>query len=360
MAPEAPDQMASVLVGWYPLCRYRVVPGARTLLGMRLASSPNVMIPAALTPPAVPALARAAPAAPALGLRGPVLASLIIVYLVWGSTYLALRYMVEDMPPLLASGARFLLAGGILYGVLRARGVAAPTRRQWLVAIPVGVLMLVVGNGLVAVAERDVPSGAAAASVASIPLFVALMNTALGRRPTPRQWAGLIIGFCGVLVMSVSDARTSPANAALLVLAPCGWALGTVLAARVALPSGLMSAAVQMLTGGAGALLLGLARGESFSAAPSSRALLAFVYLVVFGSLVTFSAYNYLLQHAPGPVATSYGYVNPVIAVILGTTLGGERLRATTLIAGALVVIGVVAIMRGAARAPVVVKPPAR
>jgi drug/metabolite transporter (DMT)-like permease len=317
---------------------------------MSLASSPELVVPPVVSPRARLAGAVAATASapvsvrPAFGLRGPVLASLIIVYLVWGSTYLALRYLVEALPPLLASGARFLLAGGILYGVLRARGVPAPTRRQWLVAIPVGVLMLVVGNGLVAVAEREVPSGAAAASVASIPLFVALMNSALGLRPSRRQWAGLVIGFAGVLVMSVSDARTSAGNAALLVLAPCGWALGTVLAARVALPGGLMSAAVQMVTGGAGALLLGLACGESVSqaiAAPlPARAVLAFAYLVVFGSLVAFC------------------YVNPVIAVILGTTLGGERLGATTLIAGALVVVGVVAIMRGAPRAPTL-QPPA-
>jgi drug/metabolite transporter (DMT)-like permease len=329
---------------------------------MRLASSPELVVPPVVSPRVRLAgeetLRASAPASarPAFGLPGPVLASLIIVYLVWGSTYLALRYLVESLPPLLASGARFLLAGGILYGVLRARGVPAPTRRQWLVAVPIGVLMLVVGNGLVAVAEREVPSGAAAASVASIPLFVALMNSAFGVRPSRRQWAGLVIGFAGVLVMSVSDARTSPGNALLLVLAPCGWALATVLAARVALPGGLMSAAVQMITGGAGALLLGLAWGESVSPLiadpPPARALLAFAYLVVFGSLVAFSAFNYLLQHAPGPVATSYGYVNPVIAVILGTTLGGERLRATTLIAGALVVIGVVAILRGAGRAP--------
>ncbi|HEY0710078.1 MAG TPA: drug/metabolite exporter YedA [Polyangia bacterium] len=319
---------------------------------MRLASSPELLVPRVVAPRL--GLDETAARAP-FGLRGPVLTSLILVYLIWGSTYLALRYVVEVLPPLLASGARFLLAGGVLFAVLRVRGVPAPTSRQWLVAVPVGVLMLVVGNGLVAVAQREVPSGAAAASVASIPLFVALMNRVLGVRPSRRQWAGLVVGFAGVLVMSVSDARTSAGNATLLVLAPCGWAMGTVLAARVALPGGLMSAAVQMITGGSGALLLGLVTGESatplFAQPPPLRAALAFAYLVVFGSLVAFSAYNYLLQHAPGPVATSYGYVNPVIAVILGTTLGGERLRATTLLAGALVVIGVVTIMRGARRA---------
>ncbi len=279
------------------------------------------------------------------GLPGTVLASLIVVYLVWGSTYLALRYMVETLPPLLASGARFVLAGAILYGVLRTRGAPAPTRRQWLAAVPVGVLMLVVGNGLVAVAERDVPSGAAAASVASIPLFVALISSALGKRPTRRQWAGLVVGFLGVLVMSVADAHTSPGNVLLLTLAPAGWALGTVLAGRVSLPGGLMSAAVQMVTGGAGALLLGLLCGETLAGPPSLRAGLAFVYLVVFGSLLAFSAYNHVLQHAPAPVATSYAYVNPVIAVLLGTTLGGERLGATTLVGGVLVVLGVVIIL---------------
>jgi drug/metabolite transporter (DMT)-like permease len=307
-------------------------------------ASPSLTAPITCRPPV------AARADAAGGLRGPVLASLVIVYLVWGSTYLALRYMVAALPPLLSSGARFLLAGAVLYLVLRARGAAAPSWRQWAWAAPVGVLMLVMGNGLVAIAERDVPSGAAAASVASIPLFVALMETVLGRRPSRRQWAGLVIGFAGVLVMSMSDARTAPATALLLVLAPAGWALGTVAAARVSLPPGLMSAAAQMLTGGLAALLLGLARGESFTSAPAPRAIAAFFYLVVFGSLVAFSAYNYLLQHAPRPVATSYAYVNPVIAVILGTTLGGERLRPTTLVAGALVILGVTAIIRGAAR----------
>jgi drug/metabolite transporter (DMT)-like permease len=285
------------------------------------------------------------------GGRAPVIASLLTVYLVWSSTYLALRYMVEHLPPLLTSGVRFLLAGGLMYGVLRLRGYAAPSRRQCLLAIPVGALMFVVGNGFVAVAQTRVTSGAAAMSVAAIPLFAVALDRLFGRRPSRWQTVGLVIGFSGVVFMSVSDAGSAGDATLLLALAPLGWALGSVAATRLLAP-GLMSAATQMLGGGAVSLTLGLVRGETFTHVPPARSLLAFVYLVLFGSIVAFSAYTYLLRRAPGPIATSYGYVNPLLAVMLGVTVGGEHLDRGTAIGGIMTIAGVAALLLGGGRRP--------
>jgi drug/metabolite transporter (DMT)-like permease len=273
--------------------------------------------------------------------RSRVAVALGAVYLIWGSTYLALRYVVEVFPALLTASLRYLVAGAALYAILRARGAAAPTRRQWLLSIPVGGLMFLVGNGLVAVAEERVSSGLAAVACAATPLFACALSLPFGERPSRLEWAGVALGFGGVVLLALGDLRAASGSGALLLLAPVGWALGSVLARRLSLPAGSMSAATQMLGGGIITLAAAALRGERLPAALPGRALLALLYLVVFGSIVAFSAYTYLLRHTTTALATSSSYVNPMLAVLLGAALGGERPGAGMLAPGALVVLGV-------------------
>lgn len=289
---------------------------------------------------------------PVLPLSTSVLLSLAAVYLIWSSTYLALRVMVVDLPPLLANGLRFLLAGSVLYAYARMRGAAGPTRKQWLLSAVAGSLMFFVGNGFIAIASREVPSGVTAMAVASMPLFLAVMEAALGQRPTRLQGLGLGLGLLGVAWMNAGgDLRITPGSAVLLVLSPFGWAAGSLLVRRADLPTGVMAAAAQMIAGGVLMGILGYGSGERFAAAPSASSLLAFVYLVLFGSIIGFSACMHLLRNTSASLATSYAYVNPVLAVALGALVAGERVEPSVLFAGALVVAGVAVLVTSGARA---------
>lgn len=287
-------------------------------------------------------------AAPSLGSstlpRGVVL-SLALVYSIWSSTYLALRYMVADMPPLASSGARFFIAGAVMYVFLRARGAAAPSLRQWVICAASGCSMFFMGNGFVALAAREVPSGVTAMSIASVPLFLTAFEAGLGQRPSLRQCAGLALGFAGVVCMCASSAATSSSALWLLVLAPIGWAVASLLTRRCNLPTGAMAGAAQLMGGGAGLLLGGFALGERVTAVPSLSSFIAFGYLIVFGSIIGYSAALYLLRNASAGLATSYAYVNPVLAIVLGTTLGGELLGPSALLSGLLVVSGVLLLL---------------
>lgn len=287
---------------------------------------------------------------PALPFAPSVVASLLAVYLIWSSTFLVLRYMVAELPPLATSGVRFLLAGMILYAFLRVRGSAAPTARQWLLSVVSGTLMFFVGNGFVAIAAREVPSGMTAMSIGSVPLFLSVMEARLGQRPTAIQWVGIGLGFAGVGCMGWSEGSASPGALALLFFAAIGWAAASLMVRRAAMPAGLMAGATQLIGGGATLILGGFALGERFSGVPSWGAGLAFAYLLVFGSIIGFSAAVHLLRNAPASIATSYAYVNPVLAVVLGATLGGERIAPSALLAGLLVVAGVAVLMISEAR----------
>jgi drug/metabolite transporter (DMT)-like permease len=264
------------------------------------------------------------------------------VYVIWSSTYLALRFVVEEMAPLGSAGVRFLVAGVILYAFLRWRGAPAPTRREWLMAFPIGALMFLIGNGFVSLAETSVSSGSAAVMVATMPLFAAVLGLPLGERPRVREWVGLILGFAGVVVLSLgSDLRSSPKGALLLLLSPIGWALGSMIQRRVQLPKGLMAAATQMIGGSIALLLAGVAMGESLPTHVSAKAIWSLVYLVTVGSLLGYTAYSWLLRNTPAPLAMSYAYVNPAIAVFLGVALGAETLFPSTMGATVLIVAGV-------------------
>jgi drug/metabolite transporter (DMT)-like permease len=267
---------------------------------------------------------------------------MIAVYLIWSSTYLALKIAIDGLPILLMGGTRYLCAGLILLTVLKARGSAWPTPREWLYSLPVGALMFLVGNGFVAIAEKTIATGVAAVCCAAMPLFAAAIATLIGERPKAREWVGLAIGFAGVVVLFLgADLRTEPSGAALLVLAPIGWAIGSMLTRKLPLPPGLMAAATQMVMGGLLTIVVGFGRGEVIPAGAPLPALGAMLYLIVFGSLVGFTAYTYLLRNTRPSIAMSYAYVNPAIAVLLGAVLHGEKVGSETVGATALIVAGV-------------------
>ncbi len=299
------------------------------------------------SPPAPVGPASASPLAVALALSA--------VYLVWGSTYLAIRFALEGgWPPLLMGGIRFLAAGTFLYALLRLRGTAAPTPMQWRNAAFVGLLLLGVGNGLVCVAEQTVSSGLAAVAVASMPLWMALFAALRGERPRRVEWLGLAVGFAGVAWLNAGSSLTAtPTGLVALLVAAVAWAYGSVWSRGRDLPSPFMGAAAQMLCGGAAMLVVGLAIGERFDGLPDARGLLSVGYLASIGSLVGFSAYIWLLHHVRPALAGSYAYVNPVIAVLLGVWLAGEHFGAHDIGAMVVVLLGVVAItLARAARTP--------
>jgi drug/metabolite transporter (DMT)-like permease len=280
------------------------------------------------------------------GLPWKVAANLLAVYVIWGSTYLAIRIAVADLPPFLLSGSRFIVAGGILLAILRWRGEPLPTRRQWLSAAMVGGLLLGGGNGGVVFAEQWVSSSLAAAIVATSPLWVALFSGLFGQWPQRREWFGIALGIAGVVLLNTSgELRANPLGAIVILIAPISWALGSVLSRRVNLPNGMMATAAEMLTGGI--LLMGasLLRGETLGAAIAPQAVAAWVYLILFGSLVGFSAFMYLIRNVRPALATSYAYVNPVVALGLGVALAGEKISGLELAAIGITLAGVVLIV---------------
>ena len=289
------------------------------------------------------------PSSPFAGAAAPephqkllVVLSLVAVYLIWSSTYLALRFVVQALPAMLTVGTRFVIAGSVLVVGLRLRGQPWPRGRQLLASVPGGVLLFVVGNGLVAVAEREVSSGAAALVCATMPLCAACINALSGRRPAGREWLGMLLGFVGVAVLCLGkDLRAAPGAMAVLLLAPIGWAFGSTWARRLPLPPGLMAAGTQMLMGGLAAVIVALLHQERFPTVWPLLAMSSLGYLIVFGSLVAFSAYTYLLGHTRPAVAMSYAYVNPGLAVVLGALIGGEPLQREVVGASVLIIAGV-------------------
>ena len=251
--------------------------------------------------------------------------AMLSMYLIWGSTYLGIAIALESLPPLLLSGARFLVAGGILFSIYKIQKAASPTLIEWRNAAIVGILMMGFGVGSVTVAEQWVASGLAAVAVATIPLWALLFSVFWKERPGKYDWLALLIGFSGVVLLNLeNNLRANPLGAFLLILAPISWALGSNLSKHLKLPQGGMGFAAELLTGGAFLLLLGLLRGESLAAPVTTRSLLAWFYLTIFGSMIAFTSYMYLLNKTRMAVATSYAYVNPIVALFLGMLLAKE------------------------------------
>ncbi|NTX11418.1 drug/metabolite exporter YedA [Myxococcus sp. CA056] len=306
-----------------------------------------------LSTPSTPALSPVA--APVAGdalqsgaSRGRILLCLVTLYLVWGSTYLAIRWVLQGgMTPFLASGTRFLLAGALLFGAMWLKGSPVPTARQWGSSAVVGLLLLGVGNGGLVFAQQWVPSGVAALVVGSLPMWSALFGGLFGQWPGKLERWGLAVGFGGIILLNLGGELGGSGWATLaLLVSPMSWALGSVLGRRMPMPQGMMAPAAQMLCGGALMLTFGLLRGEHLTAMPDARALAAFAYLVTFGSLVGYTVYGYLMRHTSPSVATSYAYVNPVVAVLLGVVFAGESMSPLSWVAMAAILGAVVLLTR--------------
>jgi drug/metabolite transporter (DMT)-like permease len=278
-------------------------------------------------------------------------ASLAAVYVIWGSTYLAMRIAVhEGLPPMLSAALRFLSAGLVLLAYARFRGAALPSARDWKRVAPVGILLFVGGNGFVSIASQSIHSGGTAVVCATMPLWVGVLGAVFGVKPTAREWLSLIIGFIGVLVLLGSPSvGGEPVHMLVLVFSPILWAAGSLLARRTRDVGGehgtFVGPAMQMLTGGAALLVIAMLRGERFTGDATAHAWMALGYLWVFGSLVAFTAYAWLLRNARPVVATSYAYVNPILAVLIGAALYGEPLGWTTVLANVLIVGAVMLVL---------------
>ncbi len=271
---------------------------------------------------------------------------LALVYFIWGTTYLGIRVAIAPggdsaagFPPFFMSGTRFLVAGPVFFIILLVRGASLPTQRQWLAALPMGVLMFSFGNGIIAFAEMRISSGIAAVVAATSPLWVAALGLLFRERTTSREWFALVVGFVGVVVLASGDALHGDWKwIGFLALAPIGWSTGSLLAKRLPLAPGPMGSATGMAWGGVANLGISAMLGEPWRI--SSIALsswVAWAYLGVFGSVVAYTAFLYLLRNARPAVAMTYAYVNPVIAVMAGAVLLGEKVGASTILALALI-----------------------
>ena len=292
--------------------------------------------------------------------RVSVWSALIAVYIIWGSTYLAIRFVVESMPPFASAGIRFVIAGGALYAFRRLRGDAAPVRFEWRAAAIVGLLLLTGGNGAVVWSEQRVPSGLVALLIATTPLWIALLDylrpwrlwgaETRFARPQPRALLGVGIGFIGVafLVLGGDPVRghIDPLGAAAVIFATASWAAGSVYGRGAALPSSpLLGTGMEMLVGGAGLLIVATLAGDwaRFDlASVTTRSWLALLYLIVVGSWGGFASYAWLLKNAPLPLVSTYAYVNPIVAIFLGAVLAGESITPRVLVSAAIIVGAVV------------------
>jgi drug/metabolite transporter (DMT)-like permease len=277
------------------------------------------------------------------------------VYIIWGTTYLVIRLAIDTIPPFFMIGSRVLTAGTILFLFLRARGAPGPTRVQWRSAVIVGALLLGGGSGLLTWSEQEVPTGTAALIIATIPLWISLFDWLIfkGGRPGKQVTAGLILGLFGIFLLVGPDqilgkADFSPLFLFVLLLAPILWSFGSLYSRGAPLPKdAFMGSAMQMIGGGVVLLIAGLLTGELPDldlAAISRTSFIAWIYLIFFGSIIAFSAYIWLLKEVPPTKATTYTYVNPIIAVFLGWLVLDETITPITILSSALIILAVILI----------------
>lgn len=292
---------------------------------------------------------------PVLTMRLRIALAFFSIYTIWGSTYLAIRFAVETFPPFMMAATRFLIAGGVLYPWIRLRGAPRPTRANWKAATIVGGFLLLGGNGGVTKAEQIVPSSLAAVLITIVPIWMALLELLRKDRivPTRHVVLGLVLGFGGVVLLvgpgniAGSSGLNSP-WAGVLIFTSLSWAIGSVYSRTAPLPkTPLLGSGMEMLAGGALLLVASVVSGEWAGFQPGNISLLSlvsFIYLVVFGSLIAFSSYVWLLTKTTTARASTYAYVNPVVAVLLGYFLAGEQLTLRTLLASSVIVIAVAVI----------------
>lgn len=270
--------------------------------------------------------------------------SLLAVYVVWGTTYFAIKVAIEDIAPFFLVGTRFVVAGALLIGWQALRGGSAPTAKQWRGAAVVGFLLLVIGNGGVAVAEHWVSSGATVALISIMPLATALWSGAFGVWPRRGEWIAIAIGAAGAAIMLMGrDLQASATGTIIILFGAASWSLGTVLSRRLDIPHGPTGFGAEMLTAGVMALAVSAALGEHWALPHAPRVWWAWGYLVVFGSLIAFSAYRFVVERASPSLAATYAYVNPPVALAVGWWLGKETFSANVLM-GLPVVLGAVAL----------------
>jgi len=279
------------------------------------------------------------------------------IYIIWGTTYLGIRVAIESMPPFLMAGARFIIAGSAVFLFLRLRGQPLPRRIHWRSAFILGALLLVGGNGFVTWAEQEVPSGIAALIVATEPVWITVFDWTLFKAPRPARGiaAGVVLGLAGIVLLIGPQlfggtGNVSPASWTLIILAPIMWSIGSLFSREANVPENIfMSTSIEMLAGGLLLSIIGLVGGEAsrISVADISiRSWAAFLYLVVFGSIIAFTAYIWLLQNVQATRAGTYSYVNPVIAVFLGWLILDEPLSPRMIFAAAVIVVAVMLIIR--------------
>ncbi|HET8587512.1 MAG TPA: EamA family transporter [Candidatus Limnocylindria bacterium] len=291
-------------------------------------------------------------------------AALLTVYVVWGSTYLGIAVMIQSLPPLLAAGVRYLVAGGavLVFLLARARVRRQPLERaglpQWRAAAIVGVLLLLGGNGFVVLAELRIPSGIAAVMISTVPIWMSILDAVVtGHRPSRLAVGGIVAGFVGVVILIApvsGGPAVDPVGIGLVVIATLTWAIGSIYARSAPMPrSALLGTGMEMLSGGVALFLAGVLTGELPTFDPAgvtTASLLALAYLIVFGSIVAFSAYVWLLANAPISTASTYAYVNPVVAVILGAVILSEPITLRTVVAAVVIIAAVVAMVSGRPR----------
>jgi drug/metabolite transporter (DMT)-like permease len=286
--------------------------------------------------------------------------ALPIVYVVWGSTYLGIHFVVQTMPPLVSAGLRFLVAAVVLGAALAVRGglsaLRVPRRRLATAAI-VGILLLTGGNGMVGVAEQHISSGLAALLVASVPLWLVIFRWSTGDRPAVSTVAGVLVGFGGLALLTLTrgGGSGSPLGIAVILFAALSWAAGSFLSSRLAMPANPFAASVyEMAAGGVALLAVGFGRGETLRVDEvSTTSWLALAYLVVFGSLVAFTSYVWLLGNAPISLVGTYAYVNPAVAVLLGVAFAGEHATWMILLGGLIIILGIGLVVSTERAAPV-------
>lgn len=275
-------------------------------------------------------------------LGGTVIAAVAAVWVIWGSTYLGIKVGLETMPPFFMQGCRFVVASLVMYAFLRSRGAEMPSWRQARNAAGIGLLLLIGGLGMVTLAEdRGIGSGLVATLIAIQPMLASVWGGLWGTWPGRRVWVGMSVGMVGVgVLMADSGLVGSWSGIALVLVACCSWSFGSTLSRQIDMPSGAMATTCEMAAAAVAFMFLTVISGERVHM-PSLRSGLALAYLIVFGSIVAFTAFTYLLSHVPASLAMSYAYVNPAIAVLLGTVLADEVLSVNMAVALPIILVGV-------------------
>ncbi|HAJ71645.1 MAG TPA: drug/metabolite exporter YedA [Methylophilaceae bacterium] len=275
-----------------------------------------------------------------------IMVCLFCTYFIWGSTYLAIRFGIESFPPFLMAGMRFTLAGVILYMAMRYLGAPNPTRQQWLGAGAVGILLPAMGNGTVCYVQQTVSSSVAALAIATAPIWMAIFSSLWGHQITKQEWLGIAIGFVGIVLLNLGGSLHGEIMSAfLLIFAAASWSFGSVWSKHLAMPQGLMAASCQMLVGGGVLMLASHFAGEIWPQTISAKSCAAVVFQVVLGSLVAYSAYQWLLKNVRPLVASSNTFVNPIVAFIVGIAFAGEQIAQNEYIALAVILAGVILIL---------------